>query len=152
MTIDEFRKKYPFIPYGTEYDVWKKTTKWYKWLLDRIKSERPAKSTDHDWCKLACWFEVELKKRNDLFKKLPKPTKEQYSDEDDPEYPWTIGKWPEDRIPDIRVFAREEDEVRELSRKVAAILTENDYCVNVLKEKTYESRKEEQEKKRRNRS
>ena len=145
MTIDQLRKEYPFISYGTEYDMWKKNTKWYKWLLDRIMSERPAQNTDHDWCKLAIYLQVELKKRNDLFKKLPKPTKEQIKDENDPEYPWIEGKWPEDRMPDIRVFARAEDEVRELSRKVAAILTENDYCVNVLKQKTYKSRKQEDE-------
>ena len=149
MTIDELRKAYLFIPYGAEYEVWKRQTKWYKFLLDRIMSERPAKSTDHDWRKLAIYLQVGLKKRNDLFKKLPKPTKEQNPDREDPDYPWTIGKWPEDRMPDIRVFAREEDEVRELSRKVAAILTENDYCINVLKEKTYESRKEEEDEKKR---
>lgn len=140
MTIDELRKNYPFIPYGSEYDIWKRNTKWYGWLLKRIQTERPAKSTDHDWCKLACWFEVELKKRNDLFKKLPKPTKEQNPDMKDPDYPWTIGKWPEEAMPDIRVFAKAEADCRDRSRKVAAILTENDYCVNVLKEKTYESR------------
>ena len=140
MTIDQLRKNYPFIPYGSEHDMWKKNTKWYKWLLDRIMSERPAKSTDHDWCKLACWFQAELKQRNDLFKKLPKPTKEQNPDMDDPNYPWTIGKWPEDAMPAIREFATSEGKCRETSRKVAAILTENDYCVNVLKEKTYESR------------
>jgi len=149
MTIDQLRKSYPFISYGSEYDMWKKNTKWYKWLLDRIMSERPAHDTDHDWCKLAIYLQVELKKRNNLFKKLPKPTKEQIKDENDPEYPWIDGKWPEDRMPDIRVFANVEEKVRELSRQVAAILTENDYCVNVLKQKTYESRKEKQEKRNR---
>lgn len=148
MTIDQFRKSYPFIPYGSEYDLWKKTTKWYKWLLDRIRSERPAHDTDHDWGKLAIYMQVELKKRNGLFKKLPKPTKEQYFDENDPDYPWTTGKWPEDAMPDIRVFADSEEKVRELSRKVAAILTENDYCVNVLKQKTYESSDEHDRKRK----
>ena len=47
MTIDQLRKAYPFIHYGSEYDMWKKNTKWYKWLLDRIMSERPAHDTDH---------------------------------------------------------------------------------------------------------
>ena len=144
MTIDELRKHYPFIPYGSQYDGWKWNTKWYKWLLDRILNERPSKTTDHDWCKLAIYLQVELKKRNDLFNKLPKPTKEQYFDEDDPDYPWTIGKWPEEAMPDIREFARAEDEVQSLSKKVSAILTMNDYCVNVLKEKTYESRKDKE--------
>ena len=150
MTIDEFRKVYQFIPYGAEYDRWKWNTKWYKWLLNRILNERPSKTTDHDWCKLAIWMQVELKKRNDLFKKLPKPTKEQrYGKDIDP---WKDGKWPEDRMPDIRVFARSEDEVKIIADKVSSILTMNDYCVNVLKDKTYESRKEEQKKKRRNHS
>ena len=151
MTIDELRKNYPFIPYGSQYDMWKWNTKWYKYLLDRILNERPSKTTDHDWRKLAIYLQVELKKRNDLFRKLPKPTKEQYSDQDDPNYPWTIGKWPEDRMPDIRVFARSEDEVKRIADKVSAILTKNDYCVNVLKEKTYESRKEEEDEKKKKR-
>lgn len=148
MTIDELRKNYPFISYGSQYDGWKWNTKWYKWLLNRIMNERHAKTTDHDWCKLAIYLQVELKKRNDLFKKLPKPTREQYSDMDDPNYPWSTGKWPEDRMPDIRVFARSEDEVQSLSQKVSAILTMNDYCVNILKDKTYESRKEHEKKRK----
>ena len=148
MTIDELRKNYPFIPYGSQYDMWKWNTKWYKWLLDRIMNERPSKTTDHDWCKLAIYLQVDLKKRNDLFKKLPKPTKEQRFDEDDPEYPWTIGKWPEEAMPDIREFTKSEDEVKRIADKVSSILTMNDFCVNVLKEKTYDSRKEEEKKKR----
>ena len=151
MNIDELRKNYPFISYGNQYQYWEKLTKWYNWLLDRIINERPAKSTDHDWVKLAIYFQVQMKEREKLFKKLPKPTKEQIKDEEDPDYPWKPGKWPEDRIPDIQVFANSEEKVMELSRKVAAILTENDYCVNILKDKTYDSRKEH-EKKKRNRS
>ena len=151
MTIDELRKNYPFIPYGSQYDGWKWNAKWYKYLLDRILNERPSKTTDHDWRKLAIYLQVELKKRNDLFRKLPKPTKEQYVDDDDPDYPWMTGKWPEDRMPDIRVFARSEDEVKRIADKVSAILTKNDYCVNVLKEKTYESRKEEEDEKKKKR-
>ena len=143
MTIDEFRKNYPFIAYGSQYDMWKWNTKWYKWLLDRIMNERPAKTTDHDWCKLAIYLQVDLKKRNDLFKKLPKPTKEQTKDDDDPDYPWTEGKWPEDAMPAIREFAKKEDDVKILADKVSSILTMNDYCVNILKQKTYKSRKEE---------
>ena len=45
MTIDEFRKNYPFISYGSEYELWKRNTKWYRWLLKRIQAERPAL-----WC------------------------------------------------------------------------------------------------------
>lgn len=147
MTIDEFRETYPFIPYGAEYDVWKWNMKWYKWLLNRILNEIPSKTTIHDWFKLAISLQVDLKKRNDLFKKLPKPTKEQrYGKEIDP---FTIGKWPEDRMPDIRVFTKSEDEVKIIADKVSSILTRNDFCVNVLKEKTYDSRKEKEKRKKR---
>ena len=143
MTIDQFRKAYPFIPYGSQHDTWKWNTKWYKWLLGRIMNERPSTTTDHDWCKLAVYMQVELNKRNGLFKKLPKPTKEQqYGKDIDP---FTPGKWPEEAMPTIREFANAEEKVRELSERVAAILTKNDYCVNVLKQKTYKSRKQEVE-------
>ena len=151
MTIDELRKNYPFIPYGSQYDGWKWYAKWYKWLLDRILNERPSKTTDHDWRKLAIYLQVELKKRNALFRKLPKPTKEQRYGKDWDIDPLAPGKWPEDRMPDIRVFARSEDEVKRIADKVSAILTKNDYCVNVLKEKTYESRKEEEDEKKKKR-
>ena len=146
MTIDELRKNYPFIPYGSEYDIWKRNTKWYGWLLKRIQNERPATSTDHDWCKLAIYLEVELRKRNALFRKLPKPTKEQNYGKPEDIDPFKPGKWPEDAMPDIRMFAKAEADTRKVSRQVAAILTENDYCVNVLKEKTYRSRNKKNKK------
>lgn len=149
MTIDELRKEYPFIPYGSEYELWRKTGKWYKWLLDRILSERPASDTDHDWNKLAIWLQVVLKERNALFRKMPKPTKEQYADYDDPEYPWTTGKWPEDAMPTIRTFAEKEAKCYDVGEKVAAILTRNKYCVKVLKQKTYKSRKQEEKARKR---
>lgn len=142
MTIDQLRKKYPFISYGAEYDRWKRIGKWYKWLSERIMSERPTTNTLHEWRKLAIYFQSELRKRNALFKKLPKPTKEQYSDQDDPDYPWTTGKWPEDAMADIRMFANAEDKCYNMSRDVAAILTENDYYTDVVEQKTYESNKE----------
>lgn len=143
MNIDELRKNYPFISYGNQYQYWGKLTKWYNWLLDRIINERPAKSTDHDWCKLAIYFQVQMKEREKLFKKLPKPTKEQIKDEEDPDYPWKPGKWPESAMPKIRDFCKCEAETRKYSRQVAAILTENEYCTKVLKEKTYKSRRQE---------
>lgn len=149
MTIDELRKHYPFIPYGSEYDLWKKTGKWYKWLLDRILSERPAHDTDHDWNKLAIWLQVELKERNALFRQLPKPTKEQnYSDKDDID-PFAVGKWPEDAMPAIRTFAEKEAKCRNVGERVAAILTKNEYCVKVLKQKTYKSRRQEEKARKR---
>ena len=138
MTIDQLRKAYPFIPYGSEYEKWMIMGKWYKWLLDRIMSERPAEWTDHDWCKLACWLQVELKERNALFRQLPKPTKEQnYGKDIDP---FVEGKWPEDAMPAIRAFAAKEEKCHDVGEKVAAILTKNEYCTKVLKQKTYESR------------
>lgn len=146
MNIDELRKHYPFISYGNMYHGWEKTTKWYEWLLNRIVSERPAKSTDHDWVKLAISFKFLMKEHEKLFKKLPKPRKEQEDKEDDPEYPWTKGKWPERSMPKIREFCKCEAETRKYSRQVAAILTENDYCVKVLGEKTYASRKSKEAK------
>jgi hypothetical protein len=149
MTIDESRKHYPFISYGSEYDLWEKTGKWYKWLLDRILSERPSEGTDHDWNKLAIWLQFELKERNALFRQLPKPTKEQYSDKDDPDYPWTTGKWPEDAMPAIRTFAEKEAKCHDVGEKVAAILTKNEYCKKVLKQKTYKSRNQEEKARKR---
>ena len=149
MTIDELRKHYPFIPYGSEYESWKMTGKWYKWLLDRILSERSASDTDHDWNKLAIWLQVALKERNELFRKLSKPTKEQTKDGDDPEYPWTEGKWPEDAMPAIRAFAEKEAKCRDVGERVAAILTKNEYCVKVLNQKTYKSRNQEEKARKR---
>ena len=64
MTIDELRKNYPFIAYGNQYQFWEKLTQWYSWLLERIVSERPAKSTDHDWVKLAICFHNETAKNS----------------------------------------------------------------------------------------
>ena len=148
MNIDEFRKCYPFISYGNQYQYWEKLAQWYNWLLDRIVNERPAKSTDHDWVKLAIYFQVQMKEREKLFKKLPKPTKEQNKDEDDPDYPWKPGKWPERSMPKIREFCKCEAETRKYSRQVAAILTENEYCVKVLKEKTYKSKRQEDKKRK----
>lgn len=149
MTIDELRKEYPFIPYGSEYELWRKTGKWYKWLLDRILSERPASDTDHDWNKLAIWLQVVLKERNALFRKLPKPTKEQnYSDKDDID-PFAEGKWPEDAMPAIRAFAEKEEKCRNVGERVASMLTRNEYCVKVLKQKTYKSRKQEEKARKR---
>ena len=149
MTIDQLRKTYPFIPYGSEYELWEKTGKWYKWLLERILSERPSEGTDHDWNKLAIWLQVGLKERNALFRQLPKPTKEQnYGDDIDP---FVDGKWPEDAMPAIRTFAEKEAECHDIGEKVAAILTKNEYCKKVLKQKTYKSRNQEEKAKKRKR-
>ena len=143
MNIDQLREIYPFIPCGEEYKRWKSNATWYKWLLNRIMSERSAEYTDHDWTKLAFSFKFELKERNELFKRLPKPSKEQmYPDIDDID-PFSVGKWPETAMPDIREFAKSEDGCEKTATKIAAILTRNDYCVSVLRQKTYKPIKEE---------
>lgn len=138
MTIKQFRKTYPFIPYGSEYELWKKIGKLYKWLLGKIVSERPAIGMYHEWRKITIWFQDELKKRNSMFRNLPKPTKEQNYDNNDLTKK-KKGKWPEHSMEKIQEFADEEEECWKLSRRVAAMLTENEYYVKVLKQKTYKS-------------
>ena len=140
MNIDEMRKHYPFICYGNQYAHWKETALYYKYLLDRITTERHASEVGHDWNKWSATFYCALKKQSKLLAKLPKPTKEQTSDMDAPDYPWTVGKWPEGDMPAIRLFCKSHAEVKECSVSVAAILTLNDYYVKVLKRKTYPSK------------
>lgn len=140
MTIDKMRKHYPFISYGNEYAHWKETALYFKYLLDRITKERHASEVGHDWNKWSATFYCDLKEHSKLFAKLPKPTKEQTSNQDDPNYPWTVGKWPEGNMPAIRLFCKSHAEVRECAEKIAAILTLNDYYVKVLKHKTYPSK------------
>ena len=53
-----------------------------------------------------------------------------------------VGKWPEEAIGDIKKFLEESDYCRDVAKDVAAILTEKDYHLNVLKEKTYDSTKD----------
>ena len=140
MTIDEMRKQCPFIGYGNEYAHWKETASYYQYLLDRITTERYASEVGHDWNKWSATLYVALKDRDKLFNKLPKPTKEQTSNIDAPDYPFTVGKWPESDMPAIRSFCKSDAEARKCADNVAAILTRNDYCVKVLKCKTYPSK------------
>lgn len=59
------------------------------------------------------------------------------------------GKWPEDAMPAIRTFAQKEAKCHDVGEKVAAILTKNEYCKKVLKQKTYKSRKQEEKARKR---
>lgn len=138
MTLRQFRENYPFIAYGDEYNRWKKAKKWYEWLFDRLHTEGPTEYTVHDWRKLQLEFEWHVKNFNKLFRNLPKPTKEQYNRECDP---FVVGKWPEDSLDAIKKFIAGDAKCRECAENVAAILTKNDYQVNVLKMKQYESNK-----------
>ena len=138
MTLSLFRKSYPFIAYGDEYKRWKRAKKWYKWLFDRLHTEGPTEYTCHDWRKLHFKFECHLEKFNEAFKALPKPTREQYNSDYDP---LVVGKWPEDAIDLLEKFILQDTYCREDANEVAAILTKNDYQVNVLKMKQYESNK-----------
>ena len=135
MTIDEMRKHYPFISYGNQYAHWKKTVRYYKYLLDRITTEPHAYEVGHDWNKWSATFYCAFIKHRKLLAKLPKPTKEQTSD-----VAWTKGKWPEKSMPKIRLFCKSNAEMKECAKTVAAILTLNEYCVKVMKCKTYPSK------------
>ena len=145
MTLSLFRKNYPFIAYGDEYNRWKKAKKWYEWLFDRLHTEGPTEYTCHDWRKLNFKFESHIMMFNEAFKALPKPTKEQYNSDYDIN---VVGKWPEDAIDLIEKFILRDTYCREDAKEVAAILTKNDYQVNVLKMKQYESNKVKYEKKK----
>ena len=145
MTLSLFRKSYPFIAYGDEYNRWKKAKKWYEWLFDRLHTEGPTEYTCHDWRGLHSKFECHIKKFKEAFKALPKPTKEQYNSDYDIR---VVGKWPEDAIDLIEKFILQDTYCREDAKNVAAILTKNDYQVNVLKMNQYESNKVKYEKKK----
>jgi bacterioferritin-associated ferredoxin len=144
MTLRQFRENYPFIAYGDEYHRWKKIVKYYKWLFDRLHTEGPTQYTVHDWRKLHCEFEWHVKNFNWLFRNLPKPTKEQYNRKCNP---FAVGKWPEDSLDAIEKFIAIDAKCRKCAEDVAAILTKNDYQVNVLKMKQYESNKVKSKKK-----
>ena len=54
-----------------------------------------------------------------------------------------VGKWPEKSIKDIKKFLRKYDQCGDVATDIAAILTENDYHNNILKEKTNDSIKDD---------
>ena len=139
MDFDDFRKRYSFIAYGEEYAHWCKRRKWYKWLYNQLHTERPTSSTCHEWRRLHWVYKTALDEYEKAFKVLPKPTKEQHNRDYDID---VVGKWPEEAIEDIKEFLKKANYCKDVAKDVAAIITENDYHVNVLKEKTYDSTKD----------
>ena len=70
---------------------------------------------------------------------MPKPTKEQHNRNYDID---VVGKWPEEATKDIKKLLKKTNYCNDVAKDVAAILTEKDYHLNVLKEKTYDSTKD----------
>lgn len=101
----------------------------------------PCSHTCYEWRGLDGNYYLALKAREDAFKRLPKPTKWRIKDENDPEYPWKPGKWPEKSTPEVRKFFKAEEECSRIAKDVAAILTLNDYHTKVLGEEKYRSSK-----------
>ena len=124
MTFESIRERYPFIAYGEEYAHWCKRRKWYKWLYKRLHTEHPTSQTCHEWRRLHWVYKTAFDEYEKAFKVLPKPTKEQHNRNYD------------------KKFLKEANYCRDVAKDVAAIITENDYHVNVLKEKTYDSTKD----------
>jgi len=139
MNFDEFRKRYSFVAYGEEYESWGKQRKWYKWLYNRLHTERPTERTCHEWRRLHWVYQTAIDEYETAFKVLPKPTKEQHNRNYDID---VVGKWPEESIGDIKKFLEKSAYCKDVAKDVAAILTEKDYHLNVLKEKTYDSTKD----------
>ena len=113
--------------------------KWYKYLYKRLCTDRPSEYHYSVWK----WFQNVYKTSFDecekAFKVLPKPTKEQHNRNYDIS---VVGKWPEKAIKDIKKFLRKYDQCNDVASDVAVIITENDYHINVLKEKTCDSMKD----------
>ena len=139
MKFSDFRKTYPFIAYGEEYATWGKQMKWYRWLYKRLHTERPTERTCHEWRRQHWIYKTALDDCERAFKVLPKPTKEQHNRNYDID---VVGKWPEYATNDIVKFLKKINYCRSVAKDVAAILTEKDYHLNVLKEKTYSSTKD----------
>ena len=139
MNFDDFRKTYPFIAYGEEYANWSSQMKWYKWLYKRLHTERPTERTCHEWRRQHWIYKTALDECESAFKALPKPTKEQHNRNYDID---VVGKWPEGATKDIKKSLKKINYCNDVAKDIAAILTENDYHLNVLKEKTYDSTKD----------
>ena len=107
--------------------------KWYKYLYNRLRTDRPSEYHYDVWK----WFQNVYKTAFDecekAFKVLPKPTKDQHNQNYDIN---VVGKWPEKAIKNIKKFLRMYDKCSDVATDIAAILTENEYHINVLKEKT----------------
>lgn len=136
MKFDDFRKCYSFVAYGEKYDSWSKQRKWYKWLYNRLHTERPTEMTCHEWRRLHWVYRTAIDEYEKAFKILPKPTKEQHNRDYDTD---VVGKWPEEATEDIKKFLEKSNYCKNVAKDVAAILTEKDYRLNVLNEKTYDS-------------
>ena len=91
------------------------------------------------WRWLYGTYKNALDKCEKEFKVLPKPTKDQHNQNYDIN---VVGKWPEKSIKDIKKFLRKYDQCSDVATDIAAILSENDYHNNVLKEKTCDSIKD----------
>ena len=136
MILEDFRKSYPFIAYGEEYANWCKRMKWYEWLYKRLNNDKPSMTNYGSWKWLHCLYKNALDECEKEFKILPKPTKEQHNQNYDIT---VVGKWPEKSTKDIKKFLRKYDQCNDVATDVAIIMTENDYHINVLKEKTCDS-------------
>ena len=139
MNLKDFRQSYPFIAYGEEYAKWSRQMKWYKYLYKRLCTDRPSEYHYDAWRWLYGTYENALDECEKAFKVMPKPTKDQHNQNHDIN---VVGKWPEKSIKDIKKFLRKYDQCADVATDIAAILTENDYHNNVLKEKTYDSIKD----------
>ena len=139
MNFENFRRTYSFIAYGEEYANWVRRRKWYKWLYKRLHNDRPTTYTCHEWRRLHWVYKTALDEYEKAFKVLPKPTKEQHNRNYDID---VVGKWPEEATGDIKKFLKKSNYCNDVAKDVAAIITENDYHINVLKEKTYDSTKD----------
>ena len=139
MNFGDFRKTYPFIAYGEEYANWSRQMKWYRWLYKRLHTERPTDRTCHEWRRLHWVYKTAFDECESAFKALPKPTKEQHNKNYDID---VVGKWPKEATKYIKKFLKKTNYCRSVAQDVAAILTEKDYRLNVLKEKTYSSTKD----------
>lgn len=113
--------------------------KWYKYLYKRLCTNRPAEYHYSVWK----WFQNVYKTSFDecekAFKALPKPTKDQHNQNYDIN---VVGKWPEKAIKNIKKFLKMYDQCNDVATDIAAILIKNDYHINVLKEKSYDSIKD----------
>ena len=135
MTISEMRKSYPFITYGNFYEQFKKHLKYLKWLLEKLKTERPTSSTCHEWRGLYWRFGNAVSDFEKAIKGLPKPTAEQKKEVEYGEK----AVWPDDHLDEIDDCVQFENAAKRLGRQGSAILIETQYDHEVLKNKLYDS-------------
>ena len=135
MTISELRKNYPFITYGGIYEGFKKHLKYLKWLIERLKTERPTSSTCHEWRGLYWRFKNAVSEFDKAIKGLPKPTAEQKK-----EVKYDVkAPWPDDHLEEIDSCVQLENAATRLGRQGSALLIETQYDHEVLGSKMYDS-------------